>query len=106
MSTATTGTSAAPRRRPLDFRSFEAVAADVDALAAARYARCGTWGLSHCCDHLAKTIDLMLDNHPVPIPLFFRMLSPVMGPIVLKRILKKRAMSAGFKAPAPFAPDE
>jgi hypothetical protein len=29
-----------------------------------------------------------------------------MGPLVLKRILKKRAMSAGFKAPAPFAPDE
>ena len=104
--TKTTSAPSAPQRRPLDFRSFDAVAADVDALAGGRYSRCGTWDLAHCCDHLAKTIDLMLDKQSVPIPLFFRMLSPVMGPLVLKRILKKRAMSAGFKAPAPFAPDE
>jgi hypothetical protein len=106
MTTTTTSATTAPQRRPLDFQSFDAVAADVDALASARYSRCGTWDLAHCCDHLAKTIDRTLDNHPVPIPLFFRMLSPVMGPLVLKRILKKRAMSAGFKAPAPFAPDQ
>jgi hypothetical protein len=106
MTTTTASAPTAPQRRPLDFRSFDAVAADIDVLAAARYSRCGTWDLSHCCDHLAKTIDLMLDKRPIPIPLFFRMLSPVVGPIILKRILKKRAMQAGFKAPAPFAPDE
>src|SRR5690348_16979337 len=91
-------------RRTLNFTSLDEVRAEVQRLASGSYQRCGTWDLATMCDHLARTMEAGVDSTPIPMPLPLRMLAPVMGPLVFKRTLKKRAMMAGIKAPAPFAP--
>ena len=99
-------TTTPARRRPLDFRSFEDVRADVARLAAAPNTRCGNWDLATTCDHLAKAIEVGLENRPVALPRVAKLLAPLVGPLVFKRILKKRAMPTGVRAPAPFVPAE
>ena len=95
-----------PVRRDLDFRSFDQIQADVTALAAAPYTRCGNWDLTTICDHLAKTIEAGLENRTARFPLWLRLLAPLMGPMIFRRILKKRRFPTGVKAPANLVPDE
>jgi hypothetical protein len=92
-------------RRSLDFRSFEEVAADVDALAAGPYTRCGNWDLATTCDHLAKTFESGLDNKPVTFPFFIRVVAPIFGPLIFKRVLRTRRFPTGVSAPRTLAPD-
>lgn len=93
-------------RRTLNFQSLQDVRADVARLAAAPYRRCGTWHLATMCDHLARTMEAGIHQTPIPMPLPLRVLSPLIGGLVFKRILKKRQMPTGIKAPAPFTPAE
>ena len=95
-----------PARRELDFRSFDEVSADVAALAAAPYTRCGNWDLATVCDHLTKTIEAGLENQPARFPLWLRVVAPVLGPVIFRRILKKRRFPTGVKAPANLVPNE
>lgn len=91
-------------RRTLDFQSFADVRADVAGLVAAPHDRRGNWDLATTCDHLAKAIEVGLENRSVALPRFAKVLAPVVGPLVFKRILKKRSTPRGVKAPAPFVP--
>jgi len=95
-----------PARRDLDFRSFDEISADVAALAAAPYTRCGNWDLATICDHLARTIEAGLDNQAVRFPIWLRVVAPVLGPVIFRRILKKRRFPMGVNAPANLAPNE
>ena len=56
------------QRRTLDFRSFDDVRADVAALAAGPYSRCGKWELATTCDHLAKAFELGLGDRTIAVP--------------------------------------
>ena len=91
-------------RRPLDFRSFADVRADVARLAAGPYTKCGTWDLPTTCDHLVKGMETGLEGRPVSLPRFAKFLAPLAGPLVFNRILKKRAMPTGVSAPPEFVP--
>jgi hypothetical protein len=91
-------------RRPLDFRSFDEVRTDVAHLATGPYTKCGTWDLATTCDHLVKGMEIGLEGRPVSLPRFAKLLAPLAGPLVFKRILKKRAMPSGVAAPPEFVP--
>jgi hypothetical protein len=95
-----------PQRRTLDFRSFDEVTADVDHLAATPHDRCGRWDLATICDHLAKGMEVALDNKPIPLPIVIKLLAPLAGPAIFRRTLKTRRMPTGVKAPPPFVPSE
>jgi hypothetical protein len=92
-------------RRSLDFRSFDEVAADVAALASGTYTRCGNWDLATTCDHLAKTFESGLENKPVHFPLLVRMVAPIFGPLIFRRVLRTRRFPTGVKAPPSLAPE-
>src|SRR5690349_111112 len=94
----------APARRALDFRSLDDVLADVERLRAGGYERLGRWDLATTCDHLAKGFEVALDRRPLPLPLAFRLLAPVVGGWVFRRLLRTRRMPRGLRAPAPFVP--
>jgi len=91
--------------RSLDFRSFDEVAADVAALAAGPYARYGQWDLATTCDHLAKTFESGLENKPVKFPLLVRLVAPIFGPLIFRRVLKTRRFPTGVKAPPSLVPE-
>jgi hypothetical protein len=93
------------KRRSLDFRSFDEVAADVAVLASGAYTRCGQWDLATTCDHLAKTFESGLENKPVHFPLLVRMIAPVFGPMIFRRILRTRRFPTGVKAPPSLVPE-
>jgi hypothetical protein len=94
------------QRRTLDFRSFDDVRAEVARLAAGPYSRCGKWELATTCDHLAKAFELGLGDRTIAVPRFVKILGPVAGPLILRRVLKKRAMPTGVRAPVEFVPSE
>jgi hypothetical protein len=57
-------------------------------------------------DHLAKTIEAGLENQAARFPLWLRVVAPVLGPVIFRRILKKRRFPTGVKAPANLVPNE
>ncbi|HYE19803.1 MAG TPA: DUF1569 domain-containing protein [Tepidisphaeraceae bacterium] len=92
-------------RRPLDFRTFDAILADVDTLHSRTYTQLGQWDLATICNHLAKTMEVGLDRKPIPIPLTIRLLAPLLGKWIFRRTLHTRRMPTGIRAPLPFRPD-
>jgi len=99
-------TAATPTRRSLDFRSFDEILADVAQLRAAGYQAAGQWDLATICNHLAKGMEVGLENKKIEVPLMFRLLAPVFGKMFFKRLLKTRKLPERIKAPAPFVPDD
>src|SRR3954466_8296530 len=93
-------------RRTLDHRSFDEVAADVAGLGGGPYTRCGQWDLATTCDHLAKTFESGLENQPVHFPLLVRVVAPIFGPLIFRRILKTRRFPTGVKAPPSLVPEK
>src|SRR4051794_41980180 len=90
--------------RPLDSPSFDDARAAVARLAAAPHDRCGNWDLATTCDHLVKAMEVGLENRPVALPRFAKLLAPLVGPSVFKRMLNTRRMPSGVRAPGPFVP--
>jgi hypothetical protein len=87
-------------RRPLDFRTFDEVRADLDRLRAG-YQKGGNWSLGQVCNHLAIFVRGSLDGFTGPRPPWFlRMI----GPFLLRRMIKNRRMPEGVKVPAHFQP--
>src|SRR5690242_16155661 len=102
--TATEQSAAAPpKRRTLDFRDFDAVLADVDALARGGCERAGNWNLGQVCDHLAKVMAESLDGFTFKIPFLLRWLPPLMRGWYKKKIFGSRTFPA-VSAPGAFAP--
>jgi hypothetical protein len=93
-------------RRALEFRSFDEVRADVARLAAGPYTRLGKWDLATTCDHLTKAFAVGLDDLPIKLPWFIKLLAPLAGPPIFRRTLRLRSMPTGVRAPAEFAPAE
>ena len=93
-------------RRPLDFRSFDEVAADVAKLAATPHDRCGNWDLARTCDHLALAIEAVVEDKPVPVSIPIKVVARVIGPVMLRRVLKTRKLPSGVKGPPSIMPAE
>jgi hypothetical protein len=84
---------ATPSRRPLDFRSFEDLSADVARLQTGGYERVGVWSLEQVLDHLTKSMVLARStSEGLPRPVRW-----LMKPIVW-RLLRTRQMPT---VPAP-----
>jgi hypothetical protein len=88
-------------RRPLDFRSIDEVIADLDRLRRGGYEKAGNWDLTHAANHLAIFVRGSLEGFTAPkAPWFIRLI----GPMFVRRMIKKRRMPAGVKVPAAYHP--
>jgi hypothetical protein len=82
----------------LDFRDFDAVLRDVEALAAGGYDRAGRWDLAQVGGHLADWMQYPLDGYPrspLPIRLMLRAMRATVGPRELRKILESRSIPGG-----------
>ena len=97
-------------RRRLDFRSYDALLADVARLRDQGYDRAGNWQLPQILAHLARTMDVVVDRAAKPMP---RPLRWVARRLALPWVLKRRRMPTGVPippmvrdaSPTPPAPD-
>ena len=74
------------RRRPLDFRTFDELAADVAALRERGYDPSGSWTLAQILDHLAKAIDFSRTGAPLSRPMQWALR------FIFRHVVRKRAM--------------
>ncbi len=87
-------------RRTLRFDTLDAVAADVETLAAAREVKAlGNWTPGQILKHLALVMHSQIDGMPNRMPWYVRAMLVVMRPIFLKKMLRD-GMSAGFRLPS------
>jgi len=89
------------QRRRLDFTNWPALLADIDHLHQAGYQRAGNWDLSQILDHIGEGLRTAVRGNKNRGPWIIRKL---LGPIILKRILKQRRMKAGIKVPKWWLP--
>jgi hypothetical protein len=90
-----------PSRRKLDFRSWQELLADVDHLRAVGYDRAGNWDLSQVVEHVGEGLRTAVHGLDHRANWIIRKL---LGPPILKRILKQRRMKAGIKVPDWWLP--
>jgi len=92
------------QRRKLDFHDFDSVAADLERLQKNGYSKAGNWGLRQICQHLEGAFRMSIDGFSMKGPWIIR---KILGPYVFKgRLLSKRSMPEGFKAPKAFMPSD
>lgn len=91
-------------RRKLDFRDFDAVLAEVDALAARGYDKAGNWDLAQVCRHLADWLRFPIDGYPKP-PAAIRFLLWAMKHSVGKRQLRAILDTRSFPVGGPTMPE-
>ncbi len=89
-------------RRALDFRSFDEIKTDLDRLQAKGYGRGGTWSLAQVCKHLSIFVQGSLEGFTAPKPPW---LIRLIGPWLIRRIIRKRQMPVGVKVPRAYLPD-
>lgn len=89
------------KRRKLDFRTWAEIQSDIDHLCRAGYDRAGNWDLSQVLDHVGEGLRTALNGFEHQGPWIVRKL---VGPIILRRILRDRRMKAGIKVPKWWLP--
>ena len=89
------------QRRRLDFQTWPELLAEVDRLQRGGYDRTGNWDLSQTLDHIGEGLRTALRGIDRRASWIIR---KVLGPIVLRRILRQRRMKAGIKVPAWWLP--
>jgi hypothetical protein len=93
--------SQAPCRRQLDFKNWQELLADVEQLRGAGYDRLGNWDLSQIVDHVGEGLRTATRGNDHQAGWIIRKL---LGPLILKRILRTRRMKAGIKVPPWWLP--
>jgi hypothetical protein len=95
MSATVVDTRAVRGRRALQFRSFDEVIADAEALVASPHTRVlGNWPLSQLLTHLATAVNRSIDGIPARASFWMRLI----GPFLKGRVLR-RGLPAGFQLP-------
>jgi hypothetical protein len=89
-------------QRQLDFKDFAEVVAEVDRLHTNGYRKLGQWDLAQVCNHTAYFIQGSLDGFTFRVPWLLKVL---FGRLLLRRILKRRRMSAGGPTPQKPLPE-
>jgi Protein of unknown function (DUF1569) len=87
-------------RRTLAFANLTEVMPEVDRLLAG-HRTVGQWSLGQICNHLSTGIIGSVDGFPVRLPWVVRKL---IGPLIVRRILKEGRMREGVKLPEKFVP--
>jgi hypothetical protein len=90
------------KRRPLDFRTFDEVIADLDRLQGG-YRKGGNWSLGQVCNHLGLFVRGSLDGFSGPKPRWYIRL---VAPAITRWMIKKRRMPEGVKIPRHLQPAE
>jgi len=90
-----------PGRRQLDFQDWPEVLADIERLQEAGYLRTGNWELSQMLEHLGEGLRTAVRGTDHRGAWIIRKL---IGPILLRRILRQRRMAAGVKVPDWWLP--
>ncbi|MBX3421175.1 MAG: DUF1569 domain-containing protein [Pirellulaceae bacterium] len=88
-------------RRSLDFRSWDNVLADIQHLNHVRYDRAGNWDLSQILEHVGEGLRTAVSGTKHRGPWIVRTL---IGPLVLRYVLRQRRMKAGLKVPKWWLP--
>ena len=92
---------AIPGRRQLDFKNWAEVLADVDQLQDVGYVRAGNWELSQILEHVGVGLRTAVHGMDHQGPWIIRKL---IGPIIMRRILRQRRMASGIKVPEWWLP--
>jgi Protein of unknown function (DUF1569) len=88
-------------RRQIDFHTWPELLADVERLHQSHYDRLGNWDLSQTLDHLGEGLRTALRGNEHQGPWVVRR---VIGPLLLKRMVRQRRMKAGIKVPTWWLP--
>jgi hypothetical protein len=83
------------QRRELHFSSLNEILADAEQVLSKPHRTLGSWSGGQICQHLAKTMDVMLNDVTLRTPLVLRILGPM-----VKRFVLTRPMRPGFKLPS------
>lgn len=92
-----------PKRRKLEFNSWDEVRLDLDALAAG-YDQVGKWNLEQAAKHLEDWIRFPIvgfPKAPLPIRMIFGVVRTLMGKSMLKKMITEKRMRDGL----PTAPE-
>jgi hypothetical protein len=89
------------KRRPLGFRTFDDIIADLDRLRSGGYRKTGNWDLAQICNHLSIVLRGSLDGFPGPKPRWHMRMA---GPVVTWLMLTFRWMPTGVKIPRELEP--
>lgn len=81
-------------RRNLHFESLDQIAADAQKVVSGDFSTAGTWTAGQIFEHVATTMDIMLDGTEMKTPFFIR----IVGPLI-KGFMIRRPMKPGFKLP-------
>ena len=95
-------------RRKIAFGTYDDVIAEIERLEAGRYEKLGEWSLGQICRHLSYYMRGSLDGFDRRLPWLIR---KIMGPPILRRILKGAETKAGAmtipaSVPAPEPDDQ
>lgn len=93
--------SSTVERRRLDFHAWPEVFADADALHQHGYVRAGNWDLSQILEHVGAGLRTAVSGIDHQGPWVIRKL---VGPILLRRIIRQRKMGTGIKVPDWWLP--
>jgi hypothetical protein len=88
-----------PGRRPLDYASLDDVMPDVDRLLLG-HETVGRWTLGQICNHVATSIRLSAEGARITLPGAW-LIRKTIGPMLGRRLLRKRRMPEGFRVPTP-----
>lgn len=89
-----------PQRRDLHFDTLAQILNDARTMVSQPHQTLGKWSAGEICDHLARTMDVMLDGSEMKTPFILR----IVGRLSKKYFLS-RPMKPGFKLP-PWAAKE
>jgi hypothetical protein len=82
-------------RRAIHFESLSQIVTDAETITAQDHRTLGTWTSGQICEHLAKTIDVMVDATSMKTPFVIRVVGRCIRGVVLTR-----PMRPGMKLPA------
>jgi hypothetical protein len=82
------------QRRDLHFENLEAILADAEQILGQPHRTLGSWSGGQICEHLAKTMDVMLNDVTFKTPLVIRIVGRM-----TKRFFLSRPMRPGYKLP-------
>jgi hypothetical protein len=92
------------QRRPLDFRTYDEVIAEIDRLNERGYEQIGKWTLGQMCAHLNYYYRGSLEGYKAKLPSVIRYF---IGRPLLKKVLKNRSFKPGGQTiPKSVPPDQ
>jgi len=90
------------KARKLNFNTFDEAIAEIEHLTACGYRKTGKWSLGQVCEHLALSLEQVMEGKTFHVPAIVRVISPLFK----KRFFRGRQMPSGVKAPPVLQPHD